>query len=66
MRRIEFLGGKLMEKYISMCDNENLTREEFLPVWKELKKDLNSGKVRVVIKEKDGWKVNSWVKKLYF
>lgn len=55
-----------MEKYISMCDNENLTREEFLPVWKELKKDLNSGKVRVVIKEKDGWKVNSWVKKLYF
>ena len=44
-----------MEKYISMCSNENLTREEFLPVWDEFKKDLNSGKIRVAAKENGEW-----------
>ena len=51
-----------MEKYISMCSNENLTREEFLPVWDEFKKDLNSGKIRVAAKENGEWVVNKWVK----
>lgn len=52
-----------MEKYISMCEKENLTREEFLPVWKEFKEDLNNGKIRVAYKENEEWKINTWVKK---
>ena len=52
-----------MEKYISILENENLTREEFLPIWKEFKNDLNTGKVRVAYKEVEEWKVNKWVKK---
>ncbi len=51
-----------MEKYIKMLETENLTREEFLPVWQEFKKDLNCGKVRVASKEGLEWKVNKWVK----
>lgn len=52
-----------MEKYIEMLENENLTREEFLPVWNEFKQDLNKGKIRVACKENGEWKVNTWVKK---
>lgn len=51
-----------MEKYLKMIENQNLTREEFLPVWQEFKKDLNTGKVRVASKENSKWKVNKWVK----
>lgn len=52
-----------MEKYIDMLDKKDLTREEFLPVWKEFKEDLNSGKIRVAYKDNDEWKINTWVKK---
>lgn len=53
-----------MENYISVLEHkETLTREDFLPVWQEFKKDLNTGKVRVAEKLENGdWKVNSWVK----
>ncbi len=51
-----------MEKYLEMLKKEELTREEFLPVWEEFKKDLNNGKVRVASKEGTEWKVNKWVK----
>ncbi len=53
-----------MEKYIKLCDRNDLTREEFLPIWKEFKNDLNSGKVRVAYKENEEWKINTWVKKV--
>ena len=51
-----------MEKYLEMLKKENLTREEFMPVWEEFKKDLNSGKVRVAEKINGDWTVNKWVK----
>lgn len=51
-----------MEKYLEMLKKENLTREEFMPVWKEFKNDLNSGKVRVAEKINGDWTVNKWVK----
>ena len=51
-----------MEKYLEMLKKENLTREEFMPVWEEFKKDLNSGKVRVAEKINGDWAVNKWVK----
>lgn len=51
-----------MDKYLKMLENENLTRKEFMPVWEEFKKDLNSGKVRVAEKNNDNWVVNKWVK----
>lgn len=51
-----------MEKYLEMLKKESLTREEFMPVWEEFKKDLNSGKVRVAEKINGDWKVNKWVK----
>lgn len=51
-----------MEKYQELINNENLTREEFLPVWQEFKQDLNIGKVRVAEKINGEWKVNKWVK----
>lgn len=53
-----------MEKYIIILEKEDLTREEFLPVWEEFKKDLNAGKVRVAHKENGEWQVNAWVKKV--
>ena len=46
-----------MQKYLKMLENKNLTREEFLPIWEEFKKDLNTGKVRVASKENGEWKV---------
>lgn len=53
-----------MKNYDSiLASKETLTREEFLPVWEEFKKDLNTGTVRVVKMQEDGeWKVNTWVK----
>ena len=51
-----------MNKYLEMLKKENLTREEFMPVWEEFKKDLNSGKVRVAEKINGDWTVNKWVK----
>ena len=51
-----------MDKYLEMLEKENLTKEEFMPVWEELKKDLNTGKVRVAEKNNDNWVVNKWVK----
>ena len=51
-----------MEKYLKMLEDENLTREDFMPVWEEFKHDLNTGKVRVASKENGEWKVNKWVK----
>ncbi len=54
-----------MNKYMEMINNEELTREEFLPVWKEFKNDLNTGKIRVAQKDENGnWQVNQWVKKV--
>lgn len=52
-----------MEKYLEMLKKEDLTREEFLPVWKEFKSDLNKGNVRVAEKVDGEWIVNKWVKK---
>ena len=52
-----------MEKYIEILEKENLTREEFLPIWKEFKQDLNAGKIRVASKENEEWIVNKRVKK---
>lgn len=51
-----------MDKYLEMLEKENLTKEEFMPVWEEFKKDLNTGKVRVAEKNNDNWVVNKWVK----
>ena len=51
-----------MNKYLEMLKKENLTREEFMTVWEEFKKDLNSGKVRVAEKINGDWTVNKWVK----
>ena len=53
-----------MEKYMKNLENKDLTREEFLPIWKEFKEDLNTGKIRVAEKENGEWKVNAWVKKV--
>ena len=52
-----------MEKYIELLNKENITRKEFLPIWNEFKKDLNTGKVRVASKENGKWVVNKWIKK---
>lgn len=52
-----------MKKYIDLLEKEELTREEFLPIWKEFKEDLNSGKVRVASKVEGEWQVNKWVKR---
>ena len=52
-----------MKKYIEMIEKENLTREEFLPLWNEFKQDLNKGNIRVAYNENGEWKVNTWVKK---
>ncbi len=41
---------------------DNLTRETFLPIWKEFKEELNSGTVRVASKDGNDWVVNTWVK----
>ena len=51
-----------MEKYIEILEKENLTREEFLPIWREFKQDLNMGKIRVASKENEEWIVNKWIK----
>ena len=51
-----------MEKYLEILKKENLTKEEFMPIWEAFKKDLNSGKVRVAEKNNDNWVVNKWVK----
>ena len=51
-----------MDKYLNMLEKEDLTREEFMPVWEEFKKDLNSGKIRVAEKVNENWIVNKWVK----
>ncbi len=51
-----------MEKYLEILKKENLTREEFMPVWEEFKSDLNKGIVRVAEKVNGEWQVNKWVK----
>ncbi len=51
-----------MEKYLEILKKENLTREEFMPVWEEFKSDLNKGNVRVASKVDGEWQVNKWVK----
>ncbi len=51
-----------MHKYLDILEKEDLTREEFMPVWEEFKKDLNSGKIRVAEKVNENWIVNKWVK----
>ena len=51
-----------MEKYLELIEREDLTKEEFMPIWKEFKQDLNLGKVRVANKINEEWKVNKWVK----
>lgn len=51
-----------MKKYEEFLKKENVTREEFLPLWKEFKNDLNQGKIRVAEKIDDEWQVNKWVK----
>lgn len=52
-----------MTKYQELLEKENITREEFLPLWSEFKKDLNTGKIRVAqTDEKGEWQVNKWIK----
>ena len=51
-----------MDKYLNMIEKENLTKKEFMPVWEEFKKDLNSGKIRVAEKIDENWIINKWVK----
>lgn len=53
-----------MNKYLEMLKHrETFSRNEFLPVWGDFKKDLNTGKVRVAFYGDDGeWHVNTWVK----
>ena len=51
-----------MHKYLDILEKEDLAREEFMPVWEEFKKDLNSGKIRVAEKINENWIVNKWVK----
>lgn len=49
--------------YEEFLKKEDLTREEFLPVWENFKNDLNTGKIRVAEKDENGeWQVNKWVK----
>lgn len=51
-------------EFLKKVDENNATKEEFLPLWKSFKEELNKGTVRVAEKdEKDNWKVNVWVKK---
>lgn len=53
-----------MTQYEKFLENEKATREEFLPIWNEFKKDLNYGNIRVAQKDSNGlWQVNTWVKK---
>lgn len=47
------------KEYLKSC-----TREDFLPLWLEFKKDLNMGKVRTAVCEKGEWRVNTWVKEM--
>lgn len=53
-----------MKEYFSMLSQTSLNREEFLPVWKRFKCDLNTGKIRTAVKEDEKWKVNTWVKEM--
>lgn len=57
-------GGEVMTtKYEDFLKKENVTREELLPIWKEFKNDLNTGKIRVAeIDDSGEWQVNKWVK----
>lgn len=50
--------------YRKITENENLTREEFLTVWKEFKEGLNKGKIRTAEKLNEKWTVNKWVKQI--
>lgn len=57
------MEGKYID-FLKKVEQEEGTREEFLPLWKEFKEELNKGTVRVIKKKEDGnWKVNVWVKK---
>ena len=51
-----------MDKYLNILEMEKITREEFLIVWNEFKKDLNKGNIRVASKENETWIVHKWVK----
>lgn len=52
----------MKQQYQTMLQQQDLTREEFLPVWDQFKNDLNTGRVRVATKEDGEWQVNKWVK----
>ena len=41
-----------MEEYIKLIENKQLTREDFLPMWEKFKKELNTGKIRVAVKQR--------------
>ena len=50
--------------FIQKVEEGKGTREEFLPIWKSFKEELNNGKIRVSEKDEQGnWTVNTWVKK---
>ena len=53
-----------MTKYEKfLVEQQNATREEFLPIWSEFKNDLNTGKIRVAEIDANGeWQINKWVK----
>lgn len=57
----------MQKKYLDFLEKTNekeVSREEFLEIWKDFKSDLNSGKIRVATKDDKGnWNVNVWVKK---
>ncbi len=52
-----------MNNYLEILKKDTLNREEFLPVWKDFKDDLNKGNLRVAFRDETGnWQVNKWIK----
>lgn len=49
--------------YEEIVDKSDLTKDEFLVVWKKFKEELSSGKIRVAEKQEE-WHVNKWVKQM--
>ena len=51
-------------EFLEKVEKGEAGREEFLPIWKQFKEDLNNGRIRVAVKDEQGnWRVNVWVKK---
>ena len=51
-------------EFIQKVEEGKGNREEFLPLWKSFKEELNNGTIRVAEQDEQGnWSVNVWVKK---